>query len=120
LTGDFPAASATLIRMLTAGGIIWLYTLLRGEGRESVQKITAQPQVLSLALGGSFLGPFLGVTFSMLALQHTEVGVASTLSSLTPIFLLPVGYFFFKERFGWQAVAGTLLAMAGVAMLFLK
>ncbi len=39
--------------------------------------------------------------------------------ALTPIFLLPISYFVFKERFGWQAVVGTLLAMTGVALLFL-
>jgi drug/metabolite transporter (DMT)-like permease len=39
--------------------------------------------------------------------------------ALPPVFLLPISYFLFKERFGWQTVAGTLVAMAGVAVLFL-
>jgi drug/metabolite transporter (DMT)-like permease len=33
--------------------------------------------------------------------------------------MLPISYFIFKERFGWQAIAGTVVAMAGVAVLFL-
>lgn len=33
--------------------------------------------------------------------------------------MLPISYFVFKERFGWGAILGTLLAMAGVAALFL-
>ena len=117
--GDFPAPSATLLRMVAAAAVIWLYTLLRGQAGETVRKIAAQPPVLRQALAGSFIGPFLGVTLTMYAIQHTAVGIASTLSSLTPIFLLPIGYFFFKEKFGWQAIAGTLLAMVGVALLFL-
>ena len=117
--GDFPAASATLIRMISAAVVLWLYTLLRGQAGETVRKIAAQPPVLRMALAGSFIGPFLGVTLTMYAIQHTQVGIASTLSSLTPIFLLPIGYFFFKEKFGWQAIAGTLLSMVGVALLFL-
>jgi drug/metabolite transporter (DMT)-like permease len=52
------------------------------------------------------------------AIQLTEVGIASTLMALPPVFLLPIGYFIFKERFGWQAVAGTFVAVAGVALLF--
>jgi drug/metabolite transporter (DMT)-like permease len=32
--------------------------------------------------------------------------------------MLPISYFFMKERFGWQVVAGTLIAIAGVALLF--
>ena len=39
--------------------------------------------------------------------------------ALPPVLLLPVSAILFKERFGWQAVAGTLLAMGGIAILFL-
>ena len=28
--------------------------------------------------------------------------------------MLPIGYFVFKEKIGWQAVAGMVLAIAGV------
>lgn len=39
--------------------------------------------------------------------------------ALAPLIILPVSYFLFKERIGWQAILGTLLAIAGVAVLFL-
>ena len=39
--------------------------------------------------------------------------------ALPPVFLLPISYFFFKERFGWGAVIGTFVAIVGVALLFL-
>ena len=116
---ELPAVSATLIRMLSAAAVLWLYTLLRGQARESLVKFSNDRRAAGLALAGSFFGPFLGVTFSMVAIQNTAVGIASTLMALTPIFLLPVGYFFFKERFGWHAIAGTLLAMLGVGLLFM-
>ena len=51
--------------------------------------------------------------------QHAEIGVASTLMALPPVFMLPIGYFVFKERLNWQAIAGTLLAIVGVGLLFL-
>jgi drug/metabolite transporter (DMT)-like permease len=47
------------------------------------------------------------------------VGVASTLMSLPPVFLLPISHFVFGERIGLRAVAGTLVAIIGVAMLLL-
>jgi drug/metabolite transporter (DMT)-like permease len=34
------------------------------------------------------------------------------------VILLPISHFFYHERIGWQAILGTLLAMAGVALLF--
>jgi drug/metabolite transporter (DMT)-like permease len=81
--------------------------------------LSAQPRSVLFILVGGFIGPFLGVTSSLVAIQNAPVGIASTLMALPPVFLLPVGYLFFKERIGWQAVLGTLLAIAGVALLFM-
>lgn len=117
--GDFPALSATLIRMIAATTILWGYTLLRNQVGATLSKLSSQRQAILSILLGSIFGPFLGVTFSIIAIQNAEVGIASTLIALPPVILLPVGYFFFKEKFGWQAVAGTLTAIAGVAVLFL-
>jgi drug/metabolite transporter (DMT)-like permease len=118
LYGDFPALSGTLIRMLAATLVLWGITLVTRQAGPTIQAFRRQPKALGTALGGAFFGPFLGVTLSLYAVQHTQVGVASTLNSLSPIMLLPISYFIFKERFGWQVVAGTLLAMLGVGLLF--
>lgn len=39
--------------------------------------------------------------------------------ALPPVIILPISYFVFEERIGWQAILGTLLGIAGVAILFL-
>jgi drug/metabolite transporter (DMT)-like permease len=39
--------------------------------------------------------------------------------ALTPVFLLPLSALVFKEAIRRRAVYGTILAMAGVALLFL-
>jgi drug/metabolite transporter (DMT)-like permease len=75
--------------------------------------------VLGLLALGALLGPLLGVSASLFAVQHAEIGVASTLMALPPVIILPISYFVFKEKIGWQALVGTLLAIAGVAILFL-
>jgi drug/metabolite transporter (DMT)-like permease len=116
--GDFSAISGTLIRMLSAAIALWGITIFRRQTSQTIHQAIDEPQAARLILLGSVLGPFLGVTLSLYAVQNTEVGVASTLTALPPIILLPVGYFFFKERFGWQSVLGTILAMIGVIMLF--
>jgi drug/metabolite transporter (DMT)-like permease len=48
-----------------------------------------------------------------------KLGETAILMALPPVIVLPISYFVFKEKFGWQAVAGTVLAIAGVAILFL-
>lgn len=119
LAGDFPALSATLIRMLVAALVLWTFTLLRSQVRPTLEKLRSNHRASLLIIGGSITGPFIAVTLSLIAIQNTEIGIASTIMALTPVFLLPISYFVFNERFGWQTVVGTLLAITGVALLFL-
>lgn len=119
LAGDFPAISANMIRMSTAMLALWGFTVLQGEIGSTINKIRTVPKGLWFILAGSIIGPVLGVSFSLFSIQHTSVGVASTIIALPPVILLPVGRFVFKEQFGWGAVLGTLLAVVGVAILFL-
>ena len=85
----------------------------------TINSMREQPKVLVWLTLAAFTGPVLGATLSLFALQHTQVGVASTLIALPPVFLLPISWIVFKEKFDWGAVLGTLVAMAGVALLFL-
>lgn len=119
LGGDFPALSGTLIRMIAAALALWAFTFIRGQAAETVRQVSQRPRVMWFILAGALVGPTLGVTLNLFAIQKITIGVASTLAALPPVILLPVSYFFFKERFGWQAILGTLVAMSGVALLFL-
>ena len=119
LVGNFPALSGTLIRMVAAALVIWMLTLLQGQAKHTFATLSSQPRSLAYITAGAFFGPTLGVTLSLVAIQLIPVGIASTLTSLPPVLLIPVSYFVFGERIGWQAVLGTLVAIAGVAVLFL-
>ncbi|MBI1880695.1 MAG: DMT family transporter, partial [Chloroflexi bacterium] len=118
LGGDFPALSGNLMRMLAAAATLWTITFFQGQVTATVQCLTGQRQAVLNIVSGAFFGPFLGVWLSLIAIQLTHIGVASTLMALPPIFLLPISHFVFKERLGWAAIAGTIVAMIGVAILF--
>lgn len=118
--GEFSPFQANVIRMLAAVAFTWAWTFFEGKAGATISTLRAKPQVIRLLALGALVGPVLGVSSSLLAVQHTEIGVASTLMALPPVIILPVSYFVFKEKIGWQAVAGTVLAIAGVAVLFLS
>ncbi len=117
--GEFSPFQANAIRMFAAVIFTWTWATLDGGAGTTFRELRGKPQVMGLLALGALVGPVLGVSSSLLAIQHAEIGVASTLIALTPVIILPISYFVFKEKVGWQAIAGTLLAIAGVAILFL-
>ena len=117
--GEFSPFQANAIRMTAASLFIWAWTFLEGKSGATFNAIREKPRSLGLLALGALVGPLLGVSSSLLAVQHAEIGVASTLMALPPVIVLPISYFIFKEKAGWQAVAGTVLAITGVAVLFL-
>ncbi len=69
---------------------------------------------------GAFLGPFMGVSLSLLAVQHTASGIAATIMALVPVLIIPPVVLVFKERVSPRAIGGAALAVAGTVILFLS
>ncbi len=119
MLGEFSPISGNAIRMLAAVTALWFIALLQKQAGSTIGTLRANPSSVRLVAIAALIGPVMGVSLSLLAVQNSAVGVASVLTSLSPILMLPLAHFIFKERLGWQAIAGTLLAMVGVAILFL-
>ena len=93
--------------------------LVRQQGASNFSSLRQKPAAVWTIVGGSISGPFLGIWLALISIQRAPLGIASTLQSLSPIFLLPLSYFLFRERIGLASIAGTLVAFAGTALLFL-
>ncbi len=119
LVDGFSALSATQIRLVVGALALWGWTLLRGEIGPMVARLRDRRALAAIA-GGALVGPFLGIWLSLLAVQTTRVGIASTLMALPPIFLIPLTYLLFAERITLRAIAGTITALAGVTLLLLS
>ncbi len=118
LVGGFSVVSANLIRILAACAALWGVAALTGQGRQAVDAVRADRRAALAILGGTLVGPVIGVLCSLVAVQLAPVGIASTLMALTPVLILPLVVFAEHERLSPRAVAGTLLALAGVALIF--
>lgn len=119
LVGDYSTLSATLIRILVAVLITWALAGWQGRVGDTVRHWRNR-HILAILLAGTLVGPFLGIWFSLTAVQLTRVGIAATLMALPPVILIPLGYLIYRERVSWRAVVGTILAIAGVALIFLR
>jgi drug/metabolite transporter (DMT)-like permease len=71
-------------------------------------------------VGGAFMGPFLGVTLSLTALTFIQAGVAASITAIYPVFALLISARFHGERITARAIVGTLVAVAGVVVLYLR
>ncbi|WP_243383884.1 DMT family transporter [Geothrix alkalitolerans] len=117
LAGGFPPISANLIRVTAGLGALLLYFGARDRLGGTLGGFRDGRATAYIGLG-AVTGPVLGVVLSLVAIARAPMGVAATLMSLSPVLLLPVSRFAFKEKVGWHAILGTLLALAGAAALF--
>ena len=67
---------------------------------------------------GSLFGPFLGVSFSLLAIQYTTTGIASTITSIVPVLIIPLSIFILKEKISAKEIFGAIISVIGVTVLF--
>ena len=118
LENNFSALSANIIRIFVATIAIWIFALFRGEMTSTVKKLKDRKAALTM-YGGAFFGPFLGVWLSLVAVQYAYVGIASTLMALPPIILIPLSRRVFKEKISLSAILGSIVAVVGVALIFL-
>jgi drug/metabolite transporter (DMT)-like permease len=74
---------------------------------------------LTVATATTVFGPFVGVGFSLMAVQFTAAGIASTLMAMTPIIILLPSYWLFHEKITWRAFLGAVISVVGVSLFFL-
>lgn len=118
LVDEYSAVSATLIRIFIGLIVLWGMATIQGQFRDTLRK-WRDPLALRAMVGGAFVGPFLGIWFSLIAVQNTRLGIASTLMALPPVILIPLEYLFYRHRVSPRGIVGTLVAITGVALLFL-
>jgi len=109
---------AALIRMLLAGVFVWTVVLFAGR-LPRVREALKNREGIKYTAAGAFVGPFIGMTLSMVAIANAPAGVAQTLMSLMPIFIIPTVCIVYREKTNWRGILGAIVAIIGVAILFL-
>jgi drug/metabolite transporter (DMT)-like permease len=112
----YDAFAATQIRVLA--GIVGFAAIFTVTGLwPRFAQALRNPEAMRRTAFGGVFGPFLGVSLSLVAVQHTEAGVAATLMALTPVLILPLAAAMRRERVSVRAAGGALVAVAGTAVL---
>jgi drug/metabolite transporter (DMT)-like permease len=113
----YDAFSATQIRTIAGMvGFLVIYTML-GFWTKYAQTLKDK-KAFGLVTLGAFFGPFLGVSFSLLAVKFTQSGIAASLMALVPVFIIPPAIIIKKEKITLRTLLGSLVAVAGSVLFF--
>ena len=110
--------SANFLRCI-AGIIGFSLLLYFREGFQPLREALHDHKGMTVATATTIFGPFVGVGFSLMAVQYTNAGIASTLMALTPIIIILPSYWLFHQRITWRAVLGAVISVLGVSLFFL-
>ena len=110
--------SANFFRCV-AGIIGFMLLLYWHEGFASLRTAMHDRMGLTVATATTVFGPFVGVGFSLMAVQYTDAGIASTLMAMTPVIILLPSYWLFGQKITWKSVVGALISVVGVSLFFL-
>ena len=90
------------------------------QGLKPLREALHDRKGLTVAIATTIFGPFVGVGFSLMAVQYTGAGIASTLMAMTPIIIILPSYWIFHEKITWRAVLGAIISVIGVSLFFLE
>jgi drug/metabolite transporter (DMT)-like permease len=119
MEGPINGFVAATVRIVSSLVVLLPVVLLLGRLTHPLRVFASDRKAFGLTALGSVLGPFLGISFSLMAVAFTQVGVAATLMATVPILMLPLVRYLYKEQLSWKAIGGASIAVGGVAMLFL-
>lgn len=116
--GMYNPFAATQIRVIAAiFGFAIVITASRSWGK--LYEAAKDRSAMKYISMGSFFGPFLGVSFSLMAVQYTATGIVSTITSISPILIIPASITMFKEKVLPKEIAGAFISIIGVTLLFI-
>ena len=118
LMGTMLPFAATLIRALIGtAGFLCLMALQKDLPR--LKAAAHDRKGLTYAVILTLFGPVFGVSLSLMAVQYTDAGIASTLMALTPVFIIIPYAIVYKQPVRFREIVGLTVSMTGVALFFL-
>ena len=117
--GPINGLAATFVRIVSALLLLIPISVASKRFLAPWKLYVAKRKAFGLTLLGAILGPYCGITFSLVVIQHAKVAVAATIMATVPIIMLPLVKLIYREALNWRAYAGAFIAVAGVAILFL-
>ena len=112
---DVDVVVANSIRLPAAA--ILLFTISHTPPKRDVKKLDKRFTLTMLFAG--LLGTYLSSYYLVLSAQTLGAGKTAVLTSLGPLFALPLAIFWLKENVTWKIVLGTVISIAGLVLVLI-
>ena len=118
LVADLVPFASTFIRAVT-GTVGFLCVMGIQRQFHTLATSVRDRKGMNAALWATITGPFIGVSLSLMAVQYTEAGIASTLMALTPVLIIWPAHLFFGQQVTLKEVIGACISVIGVSLFFI-
>jgi drug/metabolite transporter (DMT)-like permease len=121
LAGDLSPTVTTLVRLLagTVGILVlmlWPLMLKSGFSKVSSWRSLDRKMWIRLALV-AFFSTYLGISLQQASLKYTAAGIAQTVASTSPLFVLVYDWWQ-GSKIGWRSILWAVVAIGGMSLLF--
>ncbi|HUS40862.1 MAG TPA: DMT family transporter [Pirellulales bacterium] len=112
---DVTVLQSASLRLM--GGLVIPLAWIAVQGQSYLPATVRSRRLWAVIVGTTLMSTYLGIMLQQLALKHTEAGIVQTLIATAALFVLPL-VALRGERIGPRAVAGAIVAVIGIAILF--
>ena len=103
---------------LMGGNFVLLVMLFFRLSKPSFQNLFKRRTFFLVTLA-SFFGTFISIWLQQIALKNIPAGVAQTLFSTSPLFVIPISIFL-GEKISIRSILGVIVAIIGIYILFIN
>ncbi len=112
-----PFASTMTRALIGCLGFLAIMAIQKDLGK--LQEAANDRKGLKYAALTTLFGPVIGVSLSLMSVQYTETGIASTLMSLTPVLIIVPYALIYRQKISLKEIVGVTVSMIGTALFFL-
>ena len=113
---SYDSLATTQIRLIAAILSFGSLILIQKKGKELISALKNARNMFFICCG-TFTSIF-GIAALVEAFKHSNASVASTISSTSPILIIPVSIVFFKEKIKKHEIIGAIISIMGISIFF--
>ncbi len=108
---------ATFLRMIVGFVATYLLDVIRRAPHRPLREAFTNEEARTAMFLGTFFGPIIGVTMSLIAAKNLDVAVAQTIFSLVPFVVMLIMRVFYGQRIPVRSIVGAIISVIGVVLL---